>query len=478
LKVLFVASEGAPFVKTGGLGDVVGSLPKALKKMGIDVRVILPKYRDIPWEYGSKMEPLAHAEVPLAWRKQGTTIYTLEHGNIPFYFIENYYYFGRSGIYGFYDEAERFGFFSKAVIDSMVRLDYYPDIIHCHDWHTAPISVYLKALYKDNPKLKRIKTLFTIHNLKFQGIFPPVVLEDVLGLDKDLFVTDGIEYNGQVNYMKGALLFSHWINTVSPTYNEEIKTEFFGEGLDGLLKSLSYKTSGILNGIDYEEFNPSLDKFIPYNYDFSSLEKKEENKKALQRELNLPQKDVPMVSLITRLTSQKGIDLVMGVIEDIMALDLQLVVLGTGDKKYHDIFNSLKDKYPHNISVNITFDNNLAHRIYAGSDLLLMPSLFEPCGLSQLIAMRYGTIPLVRETGGLKDTVTPYNEVTKEGNGFTFTNYNAHDMLYTLNRALHIYKDRDKWEKVVFNAMNSDYSWNASAKLYMELYNKLLELGV
>lgn len=474
MQVLFAASEATPFIKSGGLGDVVGSLPHALRKHNLDVRVIIPKYSDIPENFKQKLIFKKSITVDVGWRKQFCGIEEYVYEDVPFYFIDNEYYFKRPGLYGYYDEAERFTFFCRAILASLPYLDFKPQIIHTHDWQTALLSLFLKAFYQDDPDYNSIKTIFTIHNLKYQGIFPPEVLGDLLGLGGEYFTEDKLEFYGNINFMKAGLIYSDLITTVSPTYAEEIKDPYFGENLDGFLRKKGDKLFGILNGIDYKKYDPLTDLHIFVNYK-SSLKKKNENKLQLQELLNLPvRQDVPVIAVISRLVNQKGFDLVEHVLDEILALDLQLIVLGTGEQKYENLFRDAAQYYPQKVSANITFDETLAHKIYAGADMFLMPSLFEPCGLSQMIALRYGTIPIVREIGGLKDTVQSYDEFTGEGNGFSFTNYNAHDMLFTINRAVNFYQDQETWTKIVKNAVKSKFSWKKSAQEYIDLYNRLI----
>ncbi|MBO8137595.1 MAG: glycogen synthase GlgA [Desulfotomaculum sp.] len=475
MKVLFAASEAGPFIKTGGLGDVIGSLPKELRKQGIDARVMIPKYKDIPDSFKEKMHFLKDINVSLGWRNQYCGYHLCIHNQVPFYFVDNEYYFKRNGIYGFEDDAERFAFFSRAVLEGLMHLNFAPDIIHCHDWHTGMISVFLKAHYQNNSTYKKMRTIFTVHNLQYQGIFPREILRDILSLDESYFNINGIKFYGQVNYLKGGLMFSDLITTVSSTYAKEIQTTFFGEGLDGVLSYRNNVLYGILNGIDYQQYNPENDIYIYQTFNKNLILEKQKNKEHLQRFLCLPvDNKKPIIAIISRLVSQKGLDLIAHILDEIMDLDLQLVILGTGDPKYEQLFINASKKYPGKISANITFDNILAHKIYAGADMFLMPSLFEPCGLGQLIAMRYGCVPIVRETGGLKDTVESYNKITGKGNGFSFTNYNAHDLLYTIKRAVKYYSNQNTWEKIVKQAMSMDYSWKASALKYKALYEKLI----
>ncbi|MFP4662199.1 MAG: glycogen synthase GlgA [Halanaerobiales bacterium] len=474
MKVLFVASEATPFIKTGGLADVAGSLPAALKDYDIDVRVVVPKYLDIPHHYKEQMEDVRYFNIDLCWREQYCGIEKIEKNGVIFYFIDNEYYFKRPFLYGHYDEAERFAFFNKAVLEMLPEIDFKPDIIHCHDWQSGLISVYLNSHYKDDDFYKDIKTVFTIHNLKYQGIFPPEIMGDILALDWHYFTPAGIEAYGMVNYMKGALNFSDLITTVSETYAHEIQTPYYGEGMDGLLRKRSADLYGIVNGIDYDEYNPLTDPSLFVNYK-SSYEKKQENKLHLQKMLGLPEeKDKAMLLIISRLVEQKGIDLTIHVREQIANLDLQFVILGTGNNNYEQIFKELAWHYPDKVSAQITFDESLARKMYAAADLFLMPSRFEPCGIGQLLAYRYLTVPIVRETGGLMDTVQSYNEETEEGTGFSFSNYNAHDMLFTIERALSCYYNKDIWNKIRNNIKKLDYSWANSAAEYINLYKKLL----
>ncbi|SHE29980.1 glycogen synthase GlgA [Desulforamulus putei] len=475
MKVLFVASEGVPFAKTGGLADVIGSLPRALINQGLDVRVVLPKYGVIPLHYRNSMVCKKTFTVPLGWRNVYCGLEQLEHEGITYYFIDNEYYFKRQGLYGFRDDAERYAFFCRAVLESLPHLGFVPRILHCHDWHTGMISVFLQAHYGNHPFYKDIRTVFTVHNLQYQGVFPKDILGDILDLGEEYFTLDGVEFYGQVSFIKGGLNYSHILTTVSETYAREIQTPYYGEQLDGLLRHRRDRLHGIVNGIDTDYYNPATDPHIFVHYSWETPEKKQDNKKYLQEILCLPTRhDIPLLGLVSRLVSQKGLDLIACVLEEILSMDVQLVVLGTGEKRYEELFQHAAGRYPEKVSANIMFGNTLAHRIYAGSDLFLMPSLFEPCGIGQLIALRYGSIPVVRETGGLKDTVQPYNEYTGEGNGFSFTNYNAHDFLYTLKRAVHFYHQGPVWSKILVNAMKSDYSWYKSAQKYQDLYKKLV----
>lgn len=475
MKVLFVASESVPFIKTGGLADVIGSLPKSLKEKGIDVRVILPLYKEIIEKYKDDLNYKFNKTVRLSWRNQYCGVFEIDYDGVIFYFVDNEYYFKRDGVYGYYDDAERFAFYSKAVLDIIPDLSFKPDILHCHDWHTGLVSVFLKSHYLHNDYYKDMKTVFTIHNLHYQGIFSKEILKDVLELGEEHMTLESLEYHGAINCMKGGIAYSDKLTTVSRTYAKEITYPYFGEGLDGILRKREYDLKGIINGIDYSIYDPSKDSYILHSYSLDDMEGKIKNKIKLQEELGLDiDKDVPIISIVSRLVDIKGMDLVMSVLEEIInTVDIQVVVLGTGDKYYEDFFKYLDYKYKNKVSANITFSNELAHKVYSASDLLLMPSRFEPCGLSQIIALKYGTIPVVRETGGLNDTVLSFNDVTFEGNGFTFKNFNAHDMMFTIKRAVDIYNDKDKWEHIVKNAMESDYSWDNSAQEYIELYKGL-----
>ncbi|MFC3749752.1 glycogen synthase GlgA [Paenibacillus sp. GCM10012306] len=472
MKVLFAAAEAHPFIKTGGLADVIGALPKALKGAGVDVRVIMPKYRGIPEKFTSQLQPVTVVNVPVGWRSQYCGIERLVHDGITVYFIDNEYYFGRDAIYGYMDDGERFAFFNRAVLECLPAIDFQPDVLHCHDWHAGVIPLLLQGHYRHNPFYSEIRTVFTIHNLLYQGVFPYEVLGELLGLDDNYFL--GVEYYGNVNYMKGGLVYSDHITTVSPTYAEEIRTPYYGYGLDGLLNERAGHLSGIVNGIDTKSYNPASDPNLFTRYR-SNLAKKTENKVGLQQELGLPvNPQVPMVAMVTRLVDSKGLDLVTRVLDELLYTDdLQFVVLGTGDEAYERWFREAAWRYPDKLSSQITFSEGLSRKIYAASDLFLMPSKFEPCGISQLIALRYGSIPVVRETGGLNDTVHSYNEVTGEGNGFTFKDYNAHDMMHTLRRGISTYNQPEHWKRVTKNAFAGDYSWNVSAQQYIDIYKRI-----
>lgn len=471
LKILMAASEASPFAKTGGLADVVGSLPSALIKQGADVRVILPKYGTIPTDLRETMTHHCYNYINLGYRHLYCGIEQVQYNGVMYYFIDNEFYFKRDRLYGYEDDNERFAFFCKAVMEAIPYLNFVPNIIHCHDWQSGMIPVLLEAQYRSLEQYRGISTVFTIHNLRYQGIYGIENFKDWFSLDNSYFTEDKLEFYKAASFMKGGLTYAHKLTTVSNTYAKEIKNPFYGEHMDGLLNARSNDLYGIVNGIDYEVFNPKKDKLIYQTFSKSNLTGKALNKASLQKDLNLREStDTPIIALISRLVDQKGLDLIACVLDEIVNEDVQLVVLGTGDYKYEQLFIRASQRYPGKVSANIRFDNALAHKIYASSDLFLMPSLFEPCGLGQLISLRYGTLPIVRETGGLKDTVLSYNEQTGEGNGFSFADYNAHDMLYTIRRALSIYKRKTLRNKLIKAAMSCDYSWQSSAVKYMELY--------
>ncbi|MCM3587992.1 glycogen synthase GlgA [Mesobacillus maritimus] len=479
MKILFAVSECVPFVKSGGLADVAGSLPKELNSLGMDVRVILPKYQLIPDEYKKKMKKIAEFIVPVGWRNQYCGIDMLELDGVTYYFIDNEYYFKRRQMYGDFDEGEQFAYFNRAILESISEIDFYPDVIHCHDWHTGMVPFLLQEQYRERDGYNTIQTVFTIHNLQFQGIFPYDILGDLFGLNAQECRTELLEFYGNVSFMKAALLTADKITTVSPTYMNEIQTVYFGEKMDGVLRSREADLVGILNGIDYEMYNPKTDTLIASQYDGTDTEAHLLNKLELQKQFGLPQdKEIPLIAMVTRLTKQKGLELVRGVFHEIMDTGAQLIVLGTGEREFEYFFSQMSIQYYNQCKVFIGFDEGLAHRVYAGSDFFLMPSKFEPCGLSQLIALRYGSIPIVRETGGLNDTVKSYNGEVGTGNGFTFTNFNAHDMLYTIERALEYFKDPKQWNQLVEHVMQLDFSWAQSAKIYQQLYADLTKESV
>lgn len=475
--ILFVASECVPFIKTGGLADVVGSLPKYINKEEFDVRVMLPKYMALSESHKAQMNYLTHFYMDLAWRNQYVGVFQLDYNGITFYFIDNEYYFTGPTPYGnIYEDIEKFAFFSKASLSVLGLVGFKPDIIHCHDWQTGLLPVYLKDRFIEGDFYKGIKTVFTIHNLKFQGVWDVKTVKDITGLSEYYFTPDKLEAYGDANYLKGGIVYSDFITTVSDSYSDEIKMPFYGEGLDGLINARSNALEGIVNGIDYEEYNPETDEMISKNYNLNNFRKEKiKNKRILQQELGLESNDKAfMIGIVSRLTDQKGFDLIDYCIEEICAKDVQLVILGTGEEKYENLFRHYQWKYPERVSANIFYSNERAHKIYAACDAFLMPSLFEPCGLSQLISLRYGTIPIVRETGGLKDTVQPYNEFEGTGTGFSFQNYNAHEMLSTINYAKKVFFSKKReWNKIIDRGMAKDFSWNNSAKKYEELYKNL-----
>ena len=478
MKVLYVTAECWPFIKTGGLGDVAYALPKALKKEGVDVRVIMPKYSNIPTYLKDKFKPVAEFSVKVGWRNQYCGIESMELDGITFYFIDNEFYFKRSdqpSIYGHGDDPERFAFFTNAVLAAIEKLNFYPDVMNLNDWHTGMIPLMLKENYGHLRKYKNIKTVYTIHNLQYQGIFNKEILGNIFDLSYDHFNNGDIEFYGNVNFMKAGIVFADEVTTVSKTYAKEIQTEFYGEGLDGLLKANAYKLEGILNGIDYDLNNPATDNAIFVNFDVNCIEKKLENKKKLQEILGLEvNPDIPLVGIVSRLTSQKGLDFINYMMPEIMSENLQMVVLGTGEHQYQSMFNYYNSNFSDKLSARITFDTAFAQQIYAACDIFLMPSLYEPCGIGQMLAMRYGSIPIVRETGGLKDTVMPYNKFTGEGNGFSFANYNAHEMFFTLQKAIKLYQDKNIWNNLIINAMNTDNSWKKSAQDYIRIFKSLI----
>ena len=476
MKILFTASECVPFVKTGGLADVVGALAPVLAKQGHDVRVILPMYTAIPQKWQSQMEYLLDFEVQLGWRRQYCGVQVLKKDGVTYYFLDNKYYFGRPYIYGLGgDEYERYGFFCRACLNVLPLIDFAPDVLHAHDWQSGMIPALLKIQYAHLPFYANIRTMFTIHNLQYQGIFGIKEVQDVLGLGDGLWSSDKLECYGCANFMKAALVYADIVTTVSPSYAEEITTAYYGERLDGLIRARHDSVFGVLNGIDVEEYNPETDPMIYKNYTIKNVEAKVENKVKLQEALGLEvNPDVPLIAMIGRLSNQKGLDLVDCVLGDIMQENVQLVVLGMGEARYTNLFSWAEQQYRGRMAARFAMDHELAHRLYASADFFLMPSLFEPCGLSQLMSLRYGTIPIVRETGGLRDTVLSYNEYTQEGNGFSFLNYNAHDMLNVIRRALSYYRDhKDVIKLLQTRGMGGDYSWTHSAKEYVKLYNRL-----
>ena len=475
MQIVFASAECAPFVKTGGLGDVAGSLPAALVRAGAEVIVMVPKYATIKDEYKAQMEHFADFYVSLGWRNEYCGLEKLEHDGVTYMFVDNERYFARDYPYGFFDDGERFAFFSKAITESLQHLPagFECDILHCNDWQTALAPVFLREFYQGLPLYDRVKTVFSIHNVAFQGQFSDTVMEDILGVAHIPAAASQLRCDAcSINYMLGALRYADAITTVSPTYANEIQTPEFGEGLDGVLRERSYALQGILNGIDVASFDPATDKRIAANYTVDDRSGKAVCKAKLQEELGLEVRDDrPLMVMVTRLTRQKGMDLVMYALDRILAGGVQVAVLGTGDRDYEDGLRYFQDKYPGTMAARIEFDPALSQRMYAAADMFLMPSKFEPCGLSQIIAMRYGTLPIVRETGGLKDTVIPYNEFTGEGTGFSFTNFNGDEMGDAVFRAARLFWDnRDAWNQLVTQAMSQDFSWTRSADKYLDLY--------
>ncbi|MDY6103502.1 MAG: glycogen synthase GlgA [Acetatifactor sp.] len=478
-KILFAASEGVPFIKTGGLADVVGSLPKCIDKRYFDVRVILPKYACMKQEMKDKMKYLTHFYMDYNWKNVYVGVLESVVDDVHYYFIDNEFYFNGPKPYGDDPrfEIERFAFFSKAVLSALPLIGFQPDIVHCHDWQTGLIPVYLKERFRGDLFFTSMKSIITIHNLKFQGKWDVKTVKGITGLPDYFFTADKLEAYKDANLLKGGIVYADAVTTVSNTYAEEIKTPFYGEGLEGLLQARSHDLRGIVNGIDYTDFNPETDKYIVKQYNAATFRKdKVKNKRALQAELGLVQDDRKMmIGLISRLTDQKGLDLIAYVMDELCRDDIQFVVLGTGEERYENMFRHFDWKYKDKVSANIYYSEALSHKIYASCDAFLMPSLFEPCGLSQLMSLRYGTLPIVRETGGLKDTVQPYNQYEGTGTGFSFRNYNAHEMLNTVRYAEHIYYDKKReWNKLVDRAMAADFSWNASALKYQEMYDWLI----
>ena len=475
MQIVFASAECAPFVKTGGLGDVAGSLPAALVRAGAEVIVMVPKYATIKGEYKAQMEHFADFYVSLGWRNEYCGLEKLEHDGVTYMFVDNERYFARDYPYGFFDDGERFAFFSKAITESLQHLPegFECDILHCNDWQTALAPVFLREFYQGLPLYDRVKTVFSIHNVAFQGQFSDTVMEDILGVAHIPAAASQLRCDAcSINYMLGALHYADAITTVSPTYANEIQTPEFGEGLDGVLRERSYALQGILNGIDVAGFDPATDKRIAANYTVEDRSGKAVCKAKLQEELGLEVRDDrPLMVMVTRLTRQKGMDLVMYALERILSGGVQVAVLGTGDRDYEDGLRYFQDKYPGTMAARIEFDPALSQRMYAAADMFLMPSKFEPCGLSQIIAMRYGTLPIVRETGGLKDTVIPYNEFTGEGTGFSFTNFNGDEMGDAVFRAARLFWDnREAWDQLVTQAMSQDFSWTRSADKYLDLY--------
>ncbi len=470
-KILFVASEAAPFIATGGLAEVIGSLSKAIASSDLyDVRVIIPLYQDIRKEYRKDFRYIGNFTVQLAWRNQYCGIFEYKAGNVTYYFVDNEYYFKRPGCYGYYDDGERFAFFCRAVLDTLGYIGFYPDILHCHDWQAALAAIYLKTNYCHRKEYSAIRSVFTIHNIEYQGKYSLDILGDLFGIGDEY--RNFVEYDRCINLMKGAIEVSEAVSTVSPSYAEEIKHPYFSHGLDPIIRRNEFKLRGILNGIDPEYYDPATDASLFANYSSEHPENKAVCKEELQKMLGLPVKgNVPVVAMISRLVAHKGFDLVREVIEQALRSDMQFILLGTGESTYENYFSDLMKRYPGKVVSVISFNADLSRKIYSGADIFLMPSKSEPCGLSQMIASRYGTVALVRETGGLGDSITPYGA---GGNGFTFHDYNANDMLYVLFEAFGIFRMKDEWAKLVKKAMETDFSWSTSAKSYEGLYHDVL----
>lgn len=473
MKVLYAASEALPFAASGGLADVAGSLPQALRKRLIGCRVVMPLYDTIKQELRDTMKFVTNISVPVAWRRQYCGIFEAKYGGVTYYLLDNEYYFKRGSLYGHYDDAERFAFFSRAILEIIPHIDFKPDIIHCNDWQTALTPLYYSTIYATQPGYENIKTVFTIHNIQYQGVYGKELIDNVVGLDysqKNL-----IEYDDTVNFSKAAIECANAVSTVSPSYAKEILDPWYSHGLDTILKERSFKLRGILNGIDVENYNPETDKDIFKNYSAEKMTGKATNKRELQKFFGLPEKkDTPVMGMVSRLVSHKGLDLCKAVLDELLATtDIQLVILGSGDTEYEDFFRGLASRFPEQVGLCLGFIPDLARKIYAGSDFFLMPSKSEPCGLSQMVALRYGSIPIVRETGGLRDSVKDSGD--NEGNGFTFANYNAHEMLHAIRRACEGYSDKKGWKILVKRAMESDNSWGKSANEYIKMYKEILK---
>ena len=476
MRVLFASGEAAPFFKTGGLGDVAYALPKELAKQGVDVRVVLPNYSQMPEKYKEQLTEISHFRFQLGAKNVYCGIKTLTLEGIIYYFVDNLSYFDRASIYGEWDDGERFGYFSTAIIEMLEVIDWIPEIIHCNDWHTAMVPVLLVDRYHWKERLRGIRKVLTIHNLRFQGVFEPSILENVFGTGYNTYTDDGLKYFDRVNFLKGAINFSDRVTTVSPTYAHEITTPEFGEQLDESLRYNHWKLSGIINGIDYDLNNPSNDPMIPNHFDVHDLNGKALNKAELQAQVGLPvREEVPLIGVVSRLTDQKGFQLIEEILDGLLQQDIQIVLLGTGDPQFEQSFSYFAMKYPDKMKSLITFDIKLAQLIYAGSDMFLMPSAFEPCGLSQMMSMRYGTLPIVHETGGLKDTVEPFNVYTGAGTGFSFNGFNAHNLWHTIQLALDTYNNNPTaWQQLVEQAMLRDFSWKNPAKAYIDIYTTLI----
>jgi starch synthase len=478
MRVLFAASEVAPFAKTGGLADVAGALPKDLKTLGHDIRVVLPKYRMVDTAKYDLRRVVPALSVPIAGTVETCAVHEGAIGSVPTYFIEQDEYYDRDGLYqtngkDHPDNAERFAFFSRAVLELTRAIDFRPTVYHCNDWQTGLVPAYLRTTYRSDPAFREAGVLFTVHNLGYQGVFKPAALA-IAGLSPDTFTPSGIEFFGRVNFLKAGLVWSDAVNTVSRRYSQEIQTPAFGHGLDGVLRSRATDVHGILNGIDYDEWHPSKDPFIAARFSREDLAGKTTCKADLQRTFGLPERpDVPLLGIISRLAEQKGIDLVVEALDTIFGLDTQLVLLGTGEPALHEAFETAKARHPRRIGLRLGFDVALSHKIEAGADLFLMPSRYEPCGLNQMYSLAYGTIPVVRATGGLDDTIQPFDPTTGSGNGFKFAESDADALLRTVGHAVDLYRQRDQWSRLVHNAMACDFSWNRSAQEYQRLYEEI-----
>lgn len=470
MKILYVTSEANPFAASGGLGDVMGALPAAVAKEGHDCSVILPLYNTMKPQFREKLELVLDMSFNLAWRHTGASVYKLSNNGVTYYFVENHYYFDRGRLYGEFDDAERFAFFSRAVVEFMLHSGYIPDVLHANDWQTAPAVIYLKTEYSHIEVLRKIKTVYTIHNIEYQGKFGSQVLGDVFGISS--WNKGVVEFDGCINLMKGAILCSDFITTVSPNYANELQHDFFAFGLSGIIRDAGYKMRGVINGIDYDYFSPEKGGDIYASYNNRNYKSgKAKNKAALQAEVGLPvEADVPLAVMITRFASQKGIDLVLHIMDELLQENVQVIVLGTGEKEYEDEFRALEARHP-NLRALIKFDRVISKKMYAGADIFLMPSKSEPCGLAQMIACSYGTIPVVRSVGGLYDSIRSYGE--EGANGFRFDNYNAHELLFTVKAALELYKDKKAWNALTASAKKSNFTWENSAKEYISIYENL-----
>ncbi|MFD1413292.1 glycogen synthase GlgA [Oceanobacillus jeddahense] len=476
MKLLFASAECAPFFKTGGLGDVIGALPKELAKKDVEVSIVLPLHKKMPAVYRERCEHVASFSVDVGWRSQYCGIERLEMDNVTYYFIDNIYYFDRDDLYGFYDDGERFAFFQLALIEMMEVIDYIPDILHIHDFHTAMVPFLLKEKYHWVEAYQNIRTVLTIHNIEFQGRYHPEVLSDLFGVGDRKYHDGTIRFENDINFLKSGIVYADRVNTVSHSYAREIQTAEFGNGLEAILRQEQEKLSGIVNGIDYEINNPETDPALKTNYSSANLAGKKDCKKELQELMGLPVKaNVPIIAVVSRLTHQKGFHLVLEELENLLQYDVQFVLLGTGDPALEHPFQLISEWYPNKCAAKITFDVTLAQKIYAGADIFLMPSKFEPCGLSQLISMRYGTLPVVHEIGGLKDTVQPYNPIEKTGTGFGFSLFTPYYMMEALKKAIHVYQDeQDVWDNLIQTAMAQDFSWETSGGQYYLLYKEIL----